>query len=328
MTQRTVRCLVCLAVLGLLAPASRAQEETGVSTEDMELTGRVVDSEGRPLAGVEIWRPAEGPGNVLAAVSGPDGSFTYPFDGVFPLSACPPGWLPDESPAKGEEPEGFQIRLRPATRIAGRVVDASGEPVEGVQVQAWLAGIDRGCAAYVHTGCPGPADSRTGDTDADGRFAFESLEPGWYEVRLSDDSSLVERRLGEAGQSAGEIAFVLSERLVPLEGRVVDADGAPVAGARVSVSGDRPDAEARTGTDGGYRFPRVLPGRQRLEVRHADFGLVVEMVEMAGARTRFDVHMPRATVVEGRILGRDGSPVAAPSLQVDREPVEVDVEGR
>ena len=140
MTQRTVRCLVCLAVLGLLAPASRAQEETGVSTEDMELTGRVVDSEGRPLAGVEIWRPTEGPGNVLAAVSGPDGSFAVPFDGLFPLSACPPGWLPDESPAKGEEPEGFQIRLRAATRIAGRVVDARGEPVEGVQVQAHLAG--------------------------------------------------------------------------------------------------------------------------------------------------------------------------------------------
>jgi protocatechuate 3,4-dioxygenase beta subunit len=329
MTQRTVRGLVCLAVLGLLAPASRAQEEeSGVSTEDMELTGRVVDSEGHPLAGVEIWRPAEGPDDVLAAVSGPDGSFAVPFDGFFPLSACPPGWLPDESPVKGEEPKGFQIRLRPATRIAGRVVDASGEPVEGVQVQAWLSGVDRGCAVYVHTGCPGAADRRVGDTDADGRFEFESLEPGWYQVRLSDDSSLVERRLGEAGRSAGEIAFVLPERLVPLEGRVVDADGAPVAGARVSVSGDRPDGEARTGTDGGYRFPRVLPGRQRLEVRHADFGLAVEMVEMAGPRTRFDVRMPLATIVQGRILGRDGSPVAAPSLRVDREPVEVDAEGR
>ncbi|HEX5715930.1 MAG TPA: carboxypeptidase-like regulatory domain-containing protein [Thermoanaerobaculia bacterium] len=326
MTQRTVRGLVCLAMLVLLAPASRAQEETG--TEDIELTGRVVDSEGHPLAGVEIWRPTEGSDDVVAAVSGPDGSFTYPFDGVFPLGACPPGWLPDESPAKGEEPMGFQIRLRPATRIAGRVVDASGEPVEGVQVQAWLAGVDRGCAVYLHTGCPGPADRRTGDTDADGRVVFESLEPGWWEVHLSDDWYLVERRLGEAGKSADEIAFALPERLVPLEGRVVDEDGAPVAGARVSVSGDRPDSEARTGTDGGYRFPRVLPGRQRLEVRHADFGLAVEMVEMAGPRTRLDVRMPRATVVQGRILGRDGSLVAAPSLRVDKEPVEVDVEGR
>ena len=135
MTQRTVRGLVCLAVLVLLAPASRAQEEeTGVSTEDMELTGRVVDSEGHPLAGVEIWRPTEGHDDVVAAVSGPDGSFTVPFDGVFPLSACPPGWRPDESPAKEVEPAGFRIRLLPATRIAGRVVDASGEPVEGVQV--------------------------------------------------------------------------------------------------------------------------------------------------------------------------------------------------
>jgi protocatechuate 3,4-dioxygenase beta subunit len=332
MTQRTVRGLVCFAMLSLLAPASRAQEaqeeETGVSTEDVELTGRVVDSEGQPLAGVEIWRPAGGFDKVLAAVSGPDGSFTYPFDGMFPLSACPPGWLPDESPAKGEEPKEFQMRLRPATRIAGRVVDARGEPVEGSQLQAWLTGVDRGCAVYVPTGCPGPADRRMGDTDVDGRFAFESLEPGWYEVVLMDDSYRVERRLGEAGKSADEIAFVLPYQLVPLEGRVVDADGAPVAGARVSVSGDRPDAEARTGADGSYRFPRVLAGRQRLEVRHADFGLAVEMVEMAGPRIRLDVRMQKATIVEGRILGRDGSPVAAPSLLVDKEPVEVDAEGR
>ena len=327
MTRKTVCGLVCLAMLVLLAPASRAQEEE-TGTEDVEMTGRVVDSEGHPLAGVEIWRPTEGSDDVVAAVSGSDGSFTVPFDGVFPLGACPPGWLPDESPAKGEKPEGFQIRLRPATRIAGRVVDAGGEPVEGAQVQAWLSGVDRGCAVYLQTGCPGPADHRMGHTDADGRFVFESLEPGWYEVILQDDGYRVERRLGEAGKSAGEIAFVLPKRLAPLEGRVVDETGAPVAGARVSVSGVRPDSEALTGEDGTYRFPRVLPGRQRLEVRHEDFGLAVEMVEVAGPRTRFDVRMPLVTIVQGRILGRDGSRVAAPSLLVDKEPVEVDVEGR
>src|SRR5687767_7028286 len=199
MIQRAVRGLVCLAVLGLLAPASHAQEEeTSASTEDVELTGRVVDSEGKPLAGVEIWRPAGGFDKVLAAVSGPDGSFTYSFDGMFPLSACPPGWLPDESPVKGEEPKGEQIRLRPATRIAGSVVDARGEPVEGSQVQVHFAGRSTGCAVFIHTACPGPAESRTGHTDADGRFVFESLEPGWYEVSLMDDSYRVERRLGEA----------------------------------------------------------------------------------------------------------------------------------
>jgi len=333
MPTRTVRGFICLAALALLSSGtSRAQEEAQeeeTSWEEQEMTGRVVDAEGRPLAGVEIWRPTEGAEDAVAAVSGPDGLFTVLAAGIFPLSACPPGWLPDESPSPApREPGVFEIRLRPAARIAGRVVDGQGEPVEGVRIEARLAGKAFGCAVYVRSGCPGPADRRTGYSDADGRFAFESLEPGWFEVSAPDGLPKVARRLGEAGTSAEEIEFVVSEKLVLLEGRVVDADGEPVAGAQVSVSGARPGSAARTGADGAYRFPHVLPGPQNLVARHPDLGRIVERIQVAAPRTRFDVRMPPATIVQGRILGRDGSPVAGPSLAVDDEPVELDAGGR
>lgn len=330
MPTRTVRGFICLAALVFLSSdISRAQEEEGVSLEELELTGRVVDAEGRPVAGVEIWRPTEGAEDHVAAVSGPDGLFTIPAGGVYPLGACPPGWLPDESPSQGSnEPGVFEIRLRPATRIAGRVVDAQGEPVAGVQVEARLAGKTIGCAVYSPPGCPGPADHRLGDTDADGRFVFESLEPGWYEVRSSDALPTTVRRLGEAGASAQEIELVMAEKLVRVEGRVLDADGKPVEGARVRVSGARPGTEVSTGADGAYRFPRVLPGPQRVEARHPDLGRFSERIEIAGPRTRFDVRMQPGTIVQGRILHRDGSPAVQPRLRVDEEPVELDADGR
>lgn len=330
MTAKTRHSLVCLAALAFLSSATaRAEEETGVPWEEQELTGRVVDVEGRPIAGVEIWRPTDSAERRPAAVSGPDGLFVVPAGGMYPLSACPPGWLPDESPSRApRDPAVFEIRLRPAARIAGRVVDGQGEPVEGVQVEARLAGMSIGCVVYSPSGCPGPTYLRTGYTDADGRFVFESLEPGWFEVRASDSLPKVVRRLGEAGASAQEIEFVGSEKLVPLEGRVVDADGEPVEGARVSVSGARPRTEARTDADGVYRFSRVFPGSHRFEARHPDLGRIEERIQVAGPRARFDVRMPPATIVQGRILGRDGSPVAGPLLSVDDEAVELDAEGR
>lgn len=323
MPTRTRRWLVFAAALAFLSPGiSRAQE-------DQALTGRVVDTEGSPVPGVEIWRPTEGSESLVAAVSGPDGLFEIPADGFFPLSACPPGWLPDNSPSqRSSDPEVFEIRLRPATRIAGRVVDGQGEPVAGVHVEARLAGKVMGCAIYIEAPCPGASYFRTGTTDAEGRFAFESLEPGWYEVRAFDGLPKVARRLGEAGAGAREIEFVVPERLASLEGRVVDADGEPVSGARVSVSGARPSTEVLTDGAGRYRVPRVVPGPQRFEVRHPDVGRIAERIQIEGPRVRFDVRMPPATVVQGRVLGRDGSALAGARLEVDDEPVELDAEGR
>ncbi|MFL6293604.1 MAG: carboxypeptidase regulatory-like domain-containing protein [Thermoanaerobaculia bacterium] len=317
MPTRTVRGFICLAaVIFLSAETSRAQEE--------DLTGRVVDGEGRPLAGVEIWRPMESSAPAVAAVSGPDGLFTVPAAGIYPLSACPPGWLPDESPSPApREPGVFEIRLRPAARIAGRVVDGQGEPVEGVQIEAWLAGKTFGCAVHVQSGCPGPADRRTGYSDADGRFAFESLEPGWFEVSAQDALPKVARRLGEAGTSAEEIELVLSERLVPLEGRVTDIAGlTPRQFVSLELEGGPQESSARARADeqGRFQIRDVAPGTWTL-LATDNLGRTLErrvQVEEGRKITLEELRFPPLPAVRGRVLDPEGRPVVDASLSFEQ----------
>ncbi|MEA2564266.1 MAG: hypothetical protein QOH06_5770 [Acidobacteriota bacterium] len=331
------RCLACLAVPVFLAVGiARAQQDTSVPAGGQTVTGRVVDAQGRPLSGVEVWRPhtlQEKIGRAQrrpAAVSGPDGRFTV--SNLRPqeaLTACPAEWLPAEVRPEAAADKPLEIRLQPAARLVGRVVDGRGEPVPGLDVTAQLAGWSSGGCLIL-----GPSEPcshpqyRSGPTDADGRFVFEGLEPGWFTIRASDGTgSQVVRWQALPGKSGRQVEVALPGKLVPLEGRVVDADGKPVSGAQVSTAAARPDSQTQTDEDGVYRFSHAFSGSSRLHVIHPDFGWIQQEILIGESPSRADIRMPAATVVEGRIFTRDGSPIAKPRLSVDFRDVELDPEG-
>ena len=133
---------------------------------------------------------------------------------------------------------------------------------------------------------------------------------------------------GVAGERGRELEIVLPEKLVVLEGWIVDAEGNSLGGAQVTVSGARPPKPAETDANGAFRFPRVVPGPRLLAVTHPDIGRIEKEVRIEGSPARLDIQMPRATLVQGRVTGRDGSPVANPSVSVDFGHVEADSEGR
>jgi hypothetical protein len=89
-----------------------------------------------------------------------------------------------------------------------------------------------------------------------------------------------------------------------LSGRVLDsASGAPVAGARVSVSGSRLVGE--TARDGTFRIPGLLPGAFGLEVRgpgRAYAGMAMAIpVTFTDSASRVELRIPTATQVAGAV---------------------------
>lgn len=337
-------CFICIAALLVSATlASRVEGDGSVSGRGQntspDVTGRVVDTEGRPIPGVKIWTwqteedRRQGREPQPLAITGPDGTFVA--HGVQPFSrvaVCPMGWVYEKKQLMGRPPfPPIELRLRKATRISGRVVDKSGEPVAGVTVWARLEGSDGGCIRQgALPPCENSYEPRSGITDAEGRFVFESLEPGWFEISVAEPEEgehQIVRRQGAAGRGIEGVEFVLARKSVPVEGRVFDADGAPVIGAQVTLSRALPSRVTTTDTSGNFNFSGVLSGENHLEVSHEEQGWIEKDLEIEDRPVLLDLQMPRRTLVQGRVLGPGGIPVKKVYLNVGERYIDVAADG-
>jgi RNA polymerase sigma-70 factor (ECF subfamily) len=216
--------------------------------------------------------------------------------------------LPAERARRGGElvvPDGVDV--------VGRVVDARGLPVADAQV--WLSSNADGPWR-------GTDVTRSG---ADGAFALGEVPVGAFVaarhprlarsdvVRVGADGASLELRLGEAGGAVGV--------------RVVDAQGAPVVGARVFV-GEAMDAaplwlaqgaaswrpppfELRSGVDGCVRGGALEMGRHPVFVRAAGFAPAVGVADVRDGDVQVEVGLVASGRIEGRVVDGGGRGVAA-----------------
>ena len=314
------------------APASRLVEAASarsaaptevVLRKSRVLAGRIVDEEGRPVAGADVW--VRGPGLRTSVRSGRDGEFAFLdlLAGMYGLAAWRQDFAPVvvvqlEIPEEEARVDLGTLTLRKAVLLEGRIVDSQGSPVEGVQV------VSTALAGTLPDG-KGQENPASGITDSEGLFRLRGLQPGERVTLYVQHSEYLPLTL--TLRATGErLPEIVLRRGAEISGRVVDGQGEPVHGAVVRLLREagpgQPGGEsASTDASGRFHLKSVEPGRGRLIANTVedDFAESGEVVFAAGEELKDVVITLRRGVgvtVEGRVLDARGQPAAGAEVSV------------
>lgn len=192
------------------------------------------------------------------------------------------------------------LRLEPAARLAGQVVDTAGSPVSQTYVRIAMQSFHR------------MALSR-----ADGRFQISGLQfQKSYEIKgfhrdYADGEA--KARTTPPGQAAPPVKIVLGSGITAF-GHVVDAEGKPLPDARVTLTSARSMRfPVTTDAAGRFEVKVVEPGKLTLRARRPGFSPASRPAEIPAGTLRFDlgtVELAAAIGVEGEVTDTHGTPIA------------------
>ncbi len=307
------------------------------------VTGMLVDEQGKPPAGsleVELVRAPPDDGDVFRrATAGPDGRFV--------LSHLPAGHAALHVrragaaqfhrsgiliPETGTADLG-RIVLPAGETLTVRVVDTNGRPLPGAMVSIQVEDPD-----YFSKGHTDPGFARSVlSTGANGEAVLRGLPPPGRKVSVAvcREGSMPER-WGEEAVPKEPVEITLSPA-VSLGGRVVDPEGAPVAGATVTAlrNGaplllghlDLPDEgpcfsgdDFTTDGEGRFTVSPLVPGWYRVTARRDDFldNTVLAVEVPQGGRTGLSIPLaprePPSTPQEQKVdlAASSPAPLAPP----------------
>jgi len=228
--------------------------------------------------------------------------------------------------------EDEDVQLVPGAIIRGLVIDADGAPAANYRISARRLDVEQQAGAVLATLGSGSSAKVIRSppavrADREGRFEFDGIAPGRYELTASPGAEQV------LYVAAGEVAEaeLLLRRQPVVTGRVTDANG-PVKGAEVSVWEDMPwggwnlDGESSVTTDefGEYRLEMWVPGTVQIAARHQ--GAITPPLELTvdwGMTATADLAFARGRV-SGRVTDQaTGEPIETARVTltlVERQP--------
>jgi len=297
------------------------------------LDGLVLDSDGVPVEGAELLATEASPMSGLLmgmsfgesgpadAVSDPAGWFAISDlskELRYTVTASRPGFVAaqvDGVTLPLSEP--LELRLEPASRIAGVIVDTSGDPIPGAQVNMLrMRSMEAGGMAMQI------AMGEDTTTDVEGRFAFEEQEPG--KVSLSAlAGGYQEAKLADLiipkGADLDDVRIELEEGAI-VQGRVLTPDGRPAIGAsvgRVAESrsfGPRMGGDAPVDGDGYFRLEGLSPGELSIKAEHPGYPRVAKDLDLRVGINSVNLEFQGGQEVSGRVVDTSGKPVAGAAV--------------
>ena len=273
------------------------------------LPGRVVDSEGRPVAGARVWARRAGG----LAVSTTEHETESDGDGRFEIPGLDASARlhlrvrhPEYQEARlhgvlGAGGPPLEIVLHPGIALRGQVVGGDGAPVVGARVVA--------------TPTPaGHVGEHETETDADGRFVLDPQPPGRLALVASHGAgrSRPHELILAFGDTPPEVALTLDQGAT-MRGRVVGPEGRGVVGARVVAEGR---SATQTDADGRFRLVGLGGDRLVLGVDHPEYQPVRQTVE-GGAEVAIELAQWRGRrTVSGWVLGPSGQAVGGAEVRL------------
>jgi protocatechuate 3,4-dioxygenase beta subunit len=214
------------------------REITIVIEQPIVLRGVVLRADGTPAPGAQVVATDNRIGTRTSASATADADGRFAIDVRFRSSCALEAQLGGERTmldivaVRSREPPPVTLRFPGAITIAGFVVDADGSAVAGARLRGWR---ERGPGEARDD--PDAGERIGGVTGADGRFSIPLREHARYQLVASkkgQTNSAPTRVETSDVRPHAEVRLQLS-RATRIAGRVVHADGAPLAGARVGA---------------------------------------------------------------------------------------------
>ncbi len=286
------------------------------------LTGWVVDGDGKPVRDAIVASHApravqtalERDGASASTTTAADGRFEIDgFPGAIELTADHPtvghgrAALKDIPPGSLEE--DIEIRLEAYGVLAGVVESPDGNALAGVEVTATIRSSELRQSV---TAVSGPG----------GHFTLEGLMPGTavLDAKLEGYAPADPMRLAVRATVRRDDLVLALNVARTLTGRVVDADGEPVANAKVKakrVRSDVPFRSGKTSSDGTFEIEGLDGGPHTITVSVG--GTNVTTLELAAIPDDpIELVLVTPTALRGVVTDASGKPVREFTVTVEQ----------
>ncbi len=309
---------------------------------------RILDDAGEPLKGakltISVWYPEgyEGPRTPTKHTADAEGTIVLRLPkrlDILRLWPSQPGYVPEfMNFAEGTHREGelipdeYELRLSEGREIGGCIVNAEGNPIEGVHVRVrgeyneptWAVDTE----PMINPGLSDSLDQPT-VTDAQGRWRLDNAPSPRSEgddhlllLKLSHPDYIADENWGDAqraqGVSTADLrtgdAKIVLQRGTSISGVVADLEGKPVTKGWV-VWSDTPyysfgdTWEAAIDSEGRFRTPPLSDGEHPITIVAPSYAAQRRVVQVGSDSSNLRFELRPGKRIEIRFVDAAGNPV-------------------